>query len=308
MNRRLNLVAAWLSLTFSAACGSDDSSGGAERACVPGASVACTGSHRCNGVQVCDDSGDRYGSCICGSGVGGGSMSATIAGGGASVGSGKYQTATASSTTPASGGTASASGSAGSVGGTQAVGVGGSATSSSCAPKDMTGYSYPSYHSAKRVASACTDAQIEAYYSDCFTSGNCTAFKSGGASASCGACLLPTSLDSASYGPLLKLGDEVAYLSATNLAGCIELVGEPECAKKIQIAQLCEYYACASSCKITDEASYQAEIQCMTAARNGVCEAAEDAAVCITSSAHVAACSGASLKTQFVVTATVFCQ
>jgi hypothetical protein len=173
----------------------------------------------------------------------------------------------------------------------------------------MTGFSYPSYHAAKHVANACTDAELEAYYSDCYLGGNCNAFKSGGASATCGVCLLPVGLDNDQYGPLLKLGSDTAYLSATNLAGCIELVGEPDCAKKLQIQQLCEYYACESGCNaITDQASYEAIVQCMRDARSGVCKAAADAAVCITSSEHLAACSGSAQKTQFMTVATVFCQ
>lgn len=195
--------------------------------------------------------------------------------------------------------------SAGAHGGNVGAGAAGMAT---CAPKDMSNFSYPAYHSAKRIAMACSDPEVENYYTDCFTGGNCSAFRAGGASASCGQCLLPASLASDTYGPLLKLGSETAYLSATNLAGCIELVGEPECAKKIQIAQICEYEACKDSCPITDQASYQAQMNCMMAARDGVCAQVQKNAVCITSSAHVAACSGASLKVQFQAVATVFCQ
>jgi hypothetical protein len=171
----------------------------------------------------------------------------------------------------------------------------------------MTGFTYPSYHPARRVGSACTDAELETYFADCYSSGNCSAFRTGGASEGCGTCLLPTSLDGASYGPLLKLGTDTAYLSSTNLAGCIELVGEPECAAKIQVAQLCEYHAC-EHCGPSDSGNYREQIACMTDARSGVCAPEQTKAICIQSSAHVAACSGASSKMQFMTVAKIFCQ
>ncbi|MGC4064127.1 MAG: hypothetical protein QM784_05690 [Polyangiaceae bacterium] len=234
MKRPRGFPTALLCLALNVACGSDDSSGGHESACVPGHSIACTGDKGCSGVQSCDDSGERYGSCSCGtdgvpSGTGGATsggrsswISATVAQGGGNYSGTK-------STLPESYGGTTSSGTSSSVGGTS-----GTDSSASCTPKSMAGYSYPAYHSARRVASACTDGELETYFVDCYSSGNCTAFRAGGASASCGDCLLPTSLESPSYGPLLKLGTDSAYLSSTNLAGCIELVGEPACAAKIR--------------------------------------------------------------------------
>jgi hypothetical protein len=198
--------------------------------------------------------------------------------------------------------------------GTGTAGTAGTSTSGTgtdpngdCTPKDMSGFSYPSYHPASRAASTCTDDELEGYFADCYSSGNCAAFQAGGVSAGCGSCLLPTNLDSPNYGPLLKLGTDAAYLSSTNLAGCIELVGEPACAAKIQKSQLCEYRAC-EHCGPSGTGSYRAQMDCMIESRSGVCATAQTEAICIQSSAHLAACSGSSSKTQFMTVAKVFCQ
>jgi hypothetical protein len=166
---------------------------------------------------------------------------------------------------------------------------------------------YPSYAKARAMSGACTETEIEQYYTDCYSGGNCAAFKTGGASAGCGACLTPSDLDQTSYGPLLKLGSPTVYVSSTNLAGCIELQGEADCAQKIQIAQRCEYLACAESCPLSDSASYQAQIDCMMNARSTVCSATQTAATCIKDSAHIAACSASSMKSQFVNVARAMC-
>jgi hypothetical protein len=176
-----------------------------------------------------------------------------------------------------------------------------------CAPKEMTGFVAPNYKAARVVHGACTTSDIETYYSDCLTAGNCTAFRSGGARERCGACLVPSELGSDTFGPLLKLGSSTAYVSSTNLAGCIELQGEPECAKKIQAEQLCEYHSCADSCPITDQNSYQALMSCLQKARETTCSAVQASAVCIADSAHIAACSAADLKGQFTSVAKAMC-
>jgi hypothetical protein len=119
--------------------------------------------------------------------------------------------------------------------------------------------------------------------------------------------LQATSVDAAEYGPLLRLGAPAAPLDNTNMAGCIELMGEPDCAKKMMIASLCEYYACASGCPAKDSASYQSLMNCMVKARGTVCAAAQSAAVCITDAAHVSACSGSGFDGQFRALSHVFC-
>jgi hypothetical protein len=171
----------------------------------------------------------------------------------------------------------------------------------------MDGYSYPKYKPARAMPGGCTLTELESYYTDCFRGGNCTAFKSGGKSAQCGSCLAPSELDADSFGPLIKLGSATAYVTSTNLSGCIELQGEPNCAQKIQIAQLCEYHACAESCPIGDQSSYQSQMSCMLSARESACSDEQASAVCIADSAHVAACSAGDLQGQFINVARVMC-
>jgi len=59
-------------LAVFAAPGCDASDGGGERACVPGASQACTGPRDCAGYQVCNDEGSAFEPCSCGDGGSGG--------------------------------------------------------------------------------------------------------------------------------------------------------------------------------------------------------------------------------------------
>jgi hypothetical protein len=148
---------------------------------------------------------------------------------------------------------------------------------------------------------------VRTYYADCYVAGNCGDFAPGGSKSKCGECLSPTGLDAEAYGPLIRLGSPTGPLDETNMAGCIELMGEGQCAKKMMIATLCEYNSCATNCAVTDSASYQALASCMLDARSSTCSAAEREAVCISSSAHVAACSASGFEAQFVAIATVFC-
>lgn len=298
---------AFLGFLFSVGCGSDDSNGADKSlACVPGQSDSCAGPSGCSGAQVCAADGASYDECVCGMATGGATnRSSTVR---PSATGGKSSTTIESSM----GGTGqtdssdpvSTGGSTPSTGGTVATGTQSNAT---CAPKNMGSQTYPSYAQARAMAGACTETEIQNYYANCYSAGNCTAFKTGGASAKCGACLVPSDLDAESFGPLLKLGSTSAYVTSTNLAGCIELQGEGDCAKKIQIAQLCEYLACAESCPLNDSASYQAQISCMMNARSTVCSAAQTAATCIKDSAHIAACSASDMKGQFVNIARVMC-
>jgi hypothetical protein len=171
----------------------------------------------------------------------------------------------------------------------------------------MSGFSYPTYRPARHLGGSCTAQAVADYYTNCYLNGNCAAFQTGGAQAACGACLAPTDLGASAYGPLLILGSGSNYLYENNMAGCIELEGEADCAARLQVAALCEYYACAASCPITDSASYQLEVQCMMNARSTACSSAENAAVCIRDTAHATACSGGGFEGQFLAVAKVFC-
>ncbi|HEY5955073.1 MAG TPA: hypothetical protein VIV60_00920 [Polyangiaceae bacterium] len=279
------------------ACSGNDSDStvGSESPCIPGSSVACAGPSGCPGYQICRADGSAFESCICeGSSVGvGGARPATTA------------VAYGGSSLLGLGGSGATSASYASLAGN--AGTGSAVTSRDCAPADMTGHSYPPYKPARRLFATCTQADVEDYYANCYVSGACTDFAPGGSRARCGECLATTNVDADSYGPLIRMGTAASPLDETNMAGCIELMGEADCAPKMMVAALCEYSSCASNCTVTDAASYQTLMSCMLDARSTSCSAAERAAVCISNSAHVAACSATGFQAQFIAIAKVFC-
>jgi hypothetical protein len=75
-----------MSLFATARCGGSSSSS-SDRACVPGASVACVGHAGCSGFQVCDSTGASLGSCTCDLDASQGASSSGASGSGSSSGS-----------------------------------------------------------------------------------------------------------------------------------------------------------------------------------------------------------------------------
>lgn len=322
MSQTHRRYSAWfLVLSLVAACGSLDESESTSATCVPGQSSACVGSNSCQGFQICNDDGSAYGACNCSASA---NSTGTIASTGTKVSNPTGATGGArftSNDAPAvtyggsSPNTTALSGNGGVLAATGGIasGIAGSTNRSStpaagtCAPADMSGYVYPAYKPARRLGASCTDVEIQSYYSECYSKGSCAAFQAGGASAACGACLAPSSVDAAEYGPIVRLGGTASPLDITNMAGCIELMGESDCAKPLMVASLCEYYACASNCPATDTASYQAQMNCMSAARTTACSSAYNASVCIREPAHATACSGSGFAGQFLAVARAFC-
>lgn len=279
----------------------DSASDAAASACVSGQSVACGGPLGCHGFQACRADNSGFDACVCGNSENH-STNVTQANGGAT-----YVGAVGGRET----GVAQGSGGAFNTGLGGAGGIAGGSTlangSSECAPKDMAGHIYPAYKPARRFIASCTETDVQGYYSECYVKGNCAEFKAGGSKSRCGECLAPTTLDAAAYGPILRLGTAASPMDETNMAGCIELMGEGECAKRLMVAALCEYDSCAESCPANDAATVQSLMSCMMSARSSTCTAAESAAVCITDSAHVAACSASGFEGQFLAIARVFC-
>jgi hypothetical protein len=172
----------------------------------------------------------------------------------------------------------------------------------------MSGYVYPAYVPARHLGGNCTDALVLQYYTDCSGNNNCAVFLPGGANEACGACMSGTPVaGSSTYGPVLTYGSTSVTVSETNLAGCLELMGEANCAAKYQLAQLCVQYACADSCPIIDQTSYSLFAQCQQNARTTVCANQVAATTCITNPTDGAACSGADFQAQFLAIGHVFC-
>jgi len=171
----------------------------------------------------------------------------------------------------------------------------------------MTGASFPSYIPARSMPGSCTGQAISQYYADCYQGGDCSAFNQGGALELCGTCLAPTQLNAATYGPLLKLGEGSLYILETNVAGCEELMGEGDCAPKMQVDFLCEIGACSHNCPLVDSSSYELLFSCLDAAATGTCSGKRAAVACLKSSSNAAACSGSGFQNQFMAVARVFC-
>jgi hypothetical protein len=269
------------------------------RGCVAGQSVACVGPEGCRGYQLCSDNGASFGPCICEDAGAGTSGGATLATGGLSNAGGAG---------PPSGGTRASGGSAAG-GRSDATGDGAAGADATggtpvdCAPADMSDWVAPAYVPARAPENVCTDALIRRYAADCLSSSDCSAFEAGGDYVACGDCLSPTPVRDAEYGPLLLSG----VIRETNFAGCIELLGETECAVHQQDKSRCEDEACATNCPVSDADSLDLYRECKEQARSGVCSAYHEAAVCITDPAHVEACGGADFEESLVSIGRVFC-
>lgn len=331
MSPNLRKVSFWcLALSIAVACGSqNEDDDGSDGTCVPNHAIACVGPGNCEGRQVCNQDGSSYNECQCSTGTTSTTRAASTTygntGSTASATGGMRATyasttnrfgssvVTSNPTTSANGGVSAAAGMPNLTAGSGAQPTATSAvqpsstTASVCAPADMTNFSYPAYKPARRAIGSCTDAEVEKYYTECYSTGACTAFQPGGASATCGECLKPSAPEDPAYGPMLRLGPANAPMNITNMAGCIELVGEASCAKPMMIAALCEYYACADNCPNTTAQEYQAEMDCMSKARTTSCSAVGSQAVCISDPAHAEICSGNGFANQFKAIARVFC-
>jgi len=257
------------------------SSSGDQTACSPGQSIQCAGALGCVGVQLCNSDGTSYGDCTCGSS-------------GYAVGSSGGHSSTQS---PAVGGQA--------VGGSGSISLTGG--NPSCVPTSMNGQAFPPYVPARHMPGSCTNQAITDYYDNCHQLNECSAFMTGGPYETCGTCLQPTPLVASSLGPLLQVGTGSLSTFETNVAGCEEILGEVDCAAKMQIEFLCQYGACANNCPLDDYDSINGLFQCMATALTSQCSNQHAAARCLKSASDVAPCTGSNFQEQFVAVATVFC-
>lgn len=191
--------------------------------------------------------------------------------------------------------------------GTGATGVGGGGGPTSCDPVDMSSWTPPAYVPARHAA-VCTTDEIASYYAQCLFGADCSAFEPGGPSSACGACLEPSTLSDARYGPVLYAQPPPAYVYESNGGGCIELRGDSACGAKIQAADACARAACTDACTANGSLAYAAYQTCTQTARSTVCADYQAAAVCIMNGSDAAACSGAGgFESLFVALAKEFC-
>ena len=64
----------------------------------------------------------------------------------------------------------------------------------------------------------------------------------------CGACLRPSSVDDAEWGPYVITQLPSGVASAINTGGCLELSGHADCGAQYQAGLLCRHEACADNC------------------------------------------------------------
>ncbi|MFC1642876.1 hypothetical protein ACFL5O_09380, partial [Myxococcota bacterium] len=185
--------------------------------------------------------------------------------------------------------------------------AGAAGTAGGCSPQDMSDWVPPSNRSARRLVSACTIEQIDRYASACWGSTrDCSSFESGGADEECGRCLRPTPYEDASWGLLVSSGQ----LNATNLAGCIEILGDTDCAARNLAAFTCKQEACADSCVNVPAASwYEALSTCKEEAELSVCAkyAADTACVTGVEGVDLRLCSGGTFVEMIAALGRVFC-
>lgn len=266
-----------------AGCGGGDDSAGKPQACVPNASVGCTGPGSCSGYQVCAADGSGYSACDCGDAGSGGSAGmsgsgGTSGGGGSAPDGGGVAGVGGVGGGGASGGTggAPAGGTGGSaVGGTGGTGTGGGGGDAATC----------SVFCQKKAAPKCPkDEPYAACYSSCVA--DLSTYKAACATETTAwyACFNSTATTVCnSMGYLKHSGCNTEWAAFLKCAGCVvtpsdttcESCSKTKCCAQFQSSythpQLSSYldclYACTTSaCEGGCASTYSSVIQAVTAA------------------------------------------
>jgi hypothetical protein len=178
-----------------------------------------------------------------------------------------------------------------------------------CAPALPAGYSH-TWVPPRNMPSACTAAQVQAYWDTCLgtsaSTAQCNAFFS--ANAACVACLDSQSTN-ATYGTLIDLPNGT---SIANVGGCLALIdgdtSNDGCGAKFQAAQFCKIDACESSCPVdsSNAASFTAFSNCEADAGATVCET-ENAASACEAAAQYARCQFTTYENYVVGIGNIMC-
>jgi hypothetical protein len=178
----------------------------------------------------------------------------------------------------------------------------------SCAPLDP-GAPLP-FVPPRAPRSVCTDAQIRAYYSDCFagTSTSCDAFKGDPDNSPCVLCIRSSSSDLA-WGPIVEFSNDS---SQANIGGCIALLDQDasagSCAANRQAYDLCRHDSCASTCPNgLTTAGLQAFDDCETQAQTTTCASYALAAQCDQAFRYTP-CLFADFQAYFIGLGRIFCE
>ena len=188
-----------------------------------------------------------------------------------------------------------------------------------CAPSLPSGYTPGPFVPPLTTDTACTSAQIQQYYDDCYataaTSSTCTPFVGNASNTTCVNCL-ETPVTASEYGAILALENNTAL---ANISGCMAIVdgdtSDTGCAAKVQAAALCNDTACSANCPIdsTDQttltASFKAYNTCEreAAATGGVCAAENAAAAPCQNDAKYSACKASSFEGYLLQIGNIIC-
>lgn len=164
-------------------------------------------------------------------------------------------------------------------------------SASTCAPADVSTFTAAWKGPTALAQHKCTQAQIDAYYTDCLasTATNATCAPHGtGPDLPCSQCIL-TPDTAATLGPII----EKEGLVNANIAGCIAAVQSDTagtgCGGKVQATSQCDDKACGANCPVTDDTSFKAYQQCVSDAEMGGCASYVTAAACTMSLTGAAA-------------------
>ena len=239
-------------------CGSDES-GAEPQACVPNASVGCTGPGNCSGYQVCKVDGSGYTTCECG-GAGGAAGSAGASGTAGSGGTGGAIDGGGSGGTSADSGGMGGGGTGGGDAGIGGAGTGGAgATAGVCAATCQ-----------KNVAAKCpNDPLYSVCYSKCVA--NLPGYQAvcGGQTSAWYTCFETTGTAACNTLGYWKLGgcfDEfVAFGSCT---ACVTSPGDSTC-------EACTRKQCCQEMQqVYATSQYASYLSCLSGCTSESCEAA----------------------------------
>ncbi len=177
-----------------------------------------------------------------------------------------------------------------------------------CSPLDAG--TPPPFVPPRASRSACTDAQIQALYSDCFagTSAACDAFKGDPDNSPCVLCMETSSSDLA-WGTIVDFPNAS---SQANVGGCIAMLDQDaspgSCGVARQAYDLCRRDSCAANCPNgSTTAGIQAFDQCETLAQTTVCAPYALAAQCDLS-ARYTPCLFANFQAYVLGLGRLFCE
>ncbi|MGH7283173.1 MAG: hypothetical protein ACRELY_16730, partial [Polyangiaceae bacterium] len=175
-----------------------------------------------------------------------------------------------------------------------------------CTAQLPAGYAPGSFVPPVTTNTACTSAQVQAYYDNCYSttasSSTCTPFVGDAANTACVSCM-ETPTNASKYGAVLALDNDTAL---ANISGCMAIIdgdlSDTGCGAKVEAAALCNDAACDQNCPIdsssttTLNASFKAYNTCEQQAAAGPCATEAEGATTCENDPRYAACKATSFE------------